>query len=96
MASDKTDIIVYAHWQGISDPVKMGVLTALEARGHLAWSFSYDKKWLNTQSQLQLDPDLVWFTGPQYSRGNKPTFGIFLESMPDTWGGRLCRSEKPC
>jgi serine/threonine-protein kinase HipA len=58
MAPKKTDIIVYAHWQGMPDPIKMGILSAQEARGHLAWSFSYDKEWLDTQSQLQLDIDL--------------------------------------
>ena len=65
MAPKKTDIIVYAHWHEMPKPIKMGVLTAQEARGHLAWSFAYEEDWLNTQSQLQLDPDLQWFTGPQ-------------------------------
>jgi len=94
MAADKTDIFVYAHWQGISDPIKMGVLTAQEARGHLAWSFAYDKEWLDTQSQLQLDPDLEWFTGPQYSKVDKPNFGMFLDSMPDTWGRTLMQKRE--
>ena len=94
MAPGKTDIIAYAHWQGISDPIKMGVLTAQEARGHLAWSFAYDKEWLDTQSQLHLDPDLEWFTGPQYSKDNKPNFGMFLDSMPDTWGRTLMKKRE--
>lgn len=94
MALGKTDIIVYAHWMGISDPVKMGVLTAQEARGHLAWSFAYDKEWIDTQSQLHLDPDLGWFTGPQYSKDNKPNFGMFLDSMPDTWGRTLMKKRE--
>lgn len=88
MPPKKTDIIVYAHWQGISDPLKMGVLSAQEARGHLAWSFSYDKEWLDSQSQLLLDPDLQWVGGPQYSP-DKPNFGVFLDSMPDRWGKTL-------
>jgi len=88
MPPKKTDIIVYAHWQGVSDPLKMGVLSAQEARGHLAWSFSYDKEWLDSQSQLLLDPDLQWVGGPQYSP-NKPNFGVFLDSMPDRWGKTL-------
>lgn len=88
MPPKKTDIIVYAHWQGISDPLKMGVLSAQEARGHLAWSFSYDKEWLDSQSQLLLDPDLQWVGGSQYSP-SKPNFGVFLDSMPDRWGKTL-------
>lgn len=88
MPPKKTDIIVYAHWQGVSDPLKMGVLSAQEARGHLAWSFSYDKEWLDSQSQLLLDPDLQWVGGSQYSP-DKPNFGVFLDSMPDRWGKTL-------
>ncbi|MCC5926964.1 MAG: HipA domain-containing protein [Bacteroidetes bacterium] len=94
MASDKTDIIVFAHWKGMPDPIKMGVLTAQEARGHLAWSFAYEKEWLDTQSQIQLDPDLEWFTGPQYSKDNKPNYGMFLDSMPDTWGRTLMKKRE--
>lgn len=89
MAKKQTDIIVYAHWVGMSEPVRMGILSANETRGHLAWSFSYDQKWLNTQSHHLLDPDLQWFTGPQYAPDKKPNFGLFLDSMPDTWGRTL-------
>lgn len=94
MDSKKTDIIVYAHWQGMSNPVKMGILSAQEARGHLAWSFAYDEEWLNTRSQLLVDPDLEWFTGPQYSKDDKPNFGMFLDSMPDTWGRTLMKKRE--
>jgi len=94
MALHKTDIIVYAHWEGMPDPIKMGVLSAQEVRGHLAWSFAYDEEWLETQSQLQLDPDLQWFTGPQYSPDDKPNFGVFLDSMPDTWGRTLMQKRE--
>lgn len=94
MASKKTDIIVYAHWLGMPDPVKMGVLSAQEARGHLAWSFAYDEKWLHTKSQFQLDPDLQWFTGAQYTPAEKPNFGVFLDSMPDTWGRTLMKKRE--
>ena len=88
MAPNKTDIIVYAHWQGMPDPIRMGTLSAQEARGHLTWSFAYDKGWLKTQSQQELDPDLQWVGGPQYSP-DKPNFGVFLDSMPDRWGKTL-------
>lgn len=88
MAPNKTDIIVYPHWQGMPDPIRMGTLSAQEARGHLTWSFAYDKGWLKTQSQQELDPDLQWVGGPQYSP-DKPNFGVFLDSMPDRWGKTL-------
>lgn len=94
MASDKTDILVYAHWLGMPEPIRMGTLSAQEARGHLAWSFSYDKEWLKTQSRQLLDPDLQWFSGPQYSPDKKPNFGLFLDSMPDTWGRTLMQKRE--
>lgn len=94
MAPQKTDIIVYAHWRGMANPVRVGILSAQEARGHLAWSFAYEEEWLSTQSQLQLDPDLEWFTGPQYSKEDKPNFGMFLDSMPDTWGRTLMKKRE--
>lgn len=94
MAGQKTDIWVYAHWQGISEPVLMGMLSAQEARGHLAWSFSYDNNWLQTQSRRQLDPDLQWYSGPQYAPAKSPNFGLFLDSMPDTWGRTLMQKRE--
>ena len=39
---------------------------------------------------MLLDPDITWYTGPQYSNG-KENFGVFLDSMPDTWGRKLMR-----
>jgi serine/threonine-protein kinase HipA len=94
MSPIKTDIIVYAHWLGMAEPHKMGVLTAQEVRGHLAWSFFYEEEWLGSQSQLFMDPDLQWFSGPQYSPNHKPNFGIFLDSMPDTWGRTLMKKRE--
>ena len=34
----------------ISLYVLMSILSAQEARGHLVWSFAYQKEWLDTQS----------------------------------------------
>ncbi len=86
----KTDIWVYAHWQGMETPQCIGMLTAQQAKGKKAFSFEYDKNWINSKAQLVLDPDIDWFTGPQYPKG-KETFGVFLDSMPDTWGRNLMK-----
>lgn len=88
MAATKIDILVYAHWVGMSEPLWMGTLSAQEVRGYLSWSYAYNKEWLKTQSRKYLDPDLQWAVGPQYSTA-KPNFGIFLDSMPDRWGKTL-------
>jgi serine/threonine-protein kinase HipA len=33
-----------------------------------------------------LDPDLQLYSGAFYPRGDKPNFGVFLDSCPDRWG----------
>lgn len=86
----KTDIWVYAHWQGMEAPLCIGVLTAQQAKGKKAFSFEYDEDWINSKAQLVLDPDIAWFTGPQYPNG-KENFGVFMDSMPDTWGRTLMK-----
>ncbi len=86
----KTAIWVYAHWKGMEDPVCIGMLTAQHAKGKKAFSFEYDKNLINTKTQLILDPDIDWFTGPQHPKG-KENFGVFLDSMPDTWGQTLMK-----
>lgn len=86
----KTDIWVYAHWKGMALPKCIGILSAQQAKGRKAFSFSYDIHWINSQEQLLLDPDIAWYSGQQYPNG-KENFGAFLDSMPDTWGKTLMK-----
>jgi serine/threonine-protein kinase HipA len=88
--ADKTDILVYADWKGMKVPRLIGNLSALQAKGRKSFSFSYDKNWISSTEQLLLDPDIAWFGGPQYPSG-KENFGVFLDSMPDTWGRTLMK-----
>ena len=90
MAKGKLDIFVYAHWKGMKEPQLIGVLSALYAKGKKAFSFEYDEEWLRSEQQLLLDPDIQFYSGPQYPN-NKENFGIFLDSMPDTWGKTLMK-----
>src|ERR1700744_813225 len=84
----KTDILVYAHWVGLAEPKRIGVLSAQQAKGRKAFSFEYDKEWIASKEQLLLDPDIAWYSGVQHPNG-KENFGIFMDSMPDTWGRKL-------
>ncbi|HET8810694.1 MAG TPA: HipA domain-containing protein [Flavobacteriaceae bacterium] len=86
----KTDIYLYTHWKGLEEPQLMGILSALYAKGKKAFSFEYDKNWLKSKAQILLDPDIQFYSGPQYPN-NKGNFGIFLDSMPDTWGRTLMK-----
>ncbi len=90
MATGKLDIFVFADWKGMEEPKLIGTLSALYAKGKKAFSFEYDKVWIKSKQQMLLDPDIQFYSGPQYPN-NKENFGIFLDSMPDTWGRTLMR-----
>ncbi|WP_027125476.1 type II toxin-antitoxin system HipA family toxin [Gelidibacter mesophilus] len=93
MEIGKTDIYIYAHWKGMQEPQLIGVLSALHAKGKKAFSFEYNKDWLKSKKQLVLDPDIQFYNGPQYPN-NKENFGVFLDSMPDTWGRTLMKRKR--
>jgi serine/threonine-protein kinase HipA len=90
MATKKLDIYVFAHWKPMKEAQLIGTLSALYAKGKKAFSFEYDKEWIKSKNQMLLDPDLQFYRGPQYPN-NKENFGIFLDSMPDTWGRTLMK-----
>ena len=88
MSIDKTDLFVYAHWCGIPEPALIGILSAHQGKGRRSYSFEYDGHWLKGKDLFLLDPDIGLFSGPQFPI-KKENFGIFLDSMPDTWGRTL-------
>jgi len=87
---DKKDILVYAHWKGMKEPKQMGILSAHVGKGRKAFSFTYHKDWLHSSEQQLLDPDIGWYTGQQFPGGIE-NFGVFMDSMPDTWGRTLMK-----
>lgn len=87
---EKKNILVYAHWLGMKQPKLIGTLIAQQGKGNKAFSFEYSNEWLQSQEQLLLDPHIGWYSGPQYNP-LKENFGIFLDSMPDTWGRTLMK-----
>lgn len=86
----KTTVWVYAHWQGMSAPKWIGILSVQQAKGRAAFSFEYNPTWLQSREQVWIDPDISWYTGPQFP-GGKLNFGVFLDSMPDRWGRMLMK-----
>lgn len=90
MSNNKFDIYVYAHWIGMPEPQIIGTLSAHLAKGKKAFSFEYDKQWLKSGNQFLLDPDIQLYSGQQFPNG-KENFGVFLDSMPDTWGRTLMK-----
>lgn len=90
MAQQKVDIYVFADWKGMPAPKLMGILSAHYAKAKKAFSFEYDKAWIKSEQQFQLDPDIQFYSGAQFPN-QKENFGIFLDSMPDTWGRTLMK-----
>lgn len=90
MAIKKINLFVYAHWQGMVEPKLIGTLSAHQGKGRKSFSFEYDKYWIKSEQQFLLDPDIQWFSGQQFPN-QKENFGIFLDSMPDTWGRTLMK-----
>jgi serine/threonine-protein kinase HipA len=90
MAQNKFDIYVYAHWMGMQKPELTGILSAHFAKGKKSFSFEYDRTWIKSKEQMLFDPDIQFYSGPQFP-SDKENFGIFLDSMPDTWGRTLMK-----
>lgn len=86
----KTDISVYLDSIGMIEPEYIGTLSAQQTKGRKSFSFSYDRKWIASNQQLLLDPDILPYAGLQYPNG-KENFGVFSDSMPDTWGRTLMK-----
>jgi serine/threonine-protein kinase HipA len=85
------EIFVYTDWVGLGKPVLMGVLFSDIIRGKEVFSFEYSDLWLDSKQRSILDPDLGFYSGPQYMRDDKSNFGLFLDSSPDRWGRVLMR-----
>ena len=94
MDKSKTDIWVYAHWFGMRDARCIGILSMHFGKGRKSFSFEYDYDWISSQEQMLLDPDLGWYSGQQFPN-KKDNFGIFLDSMPDSWGRTLMQRREP-
>jgi serine/threonine-protein kinase HipA len=84
-------ILVYGHWQELSEPIAIGILNATTVRGKEIFSFEYNPAWLASAYRHSLDPDLQLFSGRQYLTDDKPNFGVFLDSSPDRWGRVLMK-----
>jgi serine/threonine-protein kinase HipA len=87
----RRSIEVWADWAGLKAPAPMGVLNAASSGGKEVFSFEYSPLWLQSDSAQSLDPGLQLFEGPQYLAGEKPNFGLFLDSSPDRWGRMLMK-----
>lgn len=85
MAREEKIIYVYDDFTS-NESILLGKLNVGTIKGGETYSFEYDKEWLSRNKlQLNLDPELMPFTGRQFPTG-KNIFGIFADASPDRWG----------
>lgn len=85
MAKEEKVIYVYDDFTSDS-PILVGKLFVGVIKGGESYSFEYSKDWLaNNKLQINLDPELMPFSGRQFPTG-KNIFGIFADASPDRWG----------
>ena len=86
--------IIYAYFDWDNSPTLLGRLFVDANRGKEAFSFEYDKNWIQMCEMgnfpnVSLDPDLPLFLGRQYLPSGKKIFGVLSDSCPDRWGRLL-------
>ncbi|MBN2863301.1 MAG: HipA domain-containing protein [Bacteroidales bacterium] len=77
----------------MEDPKCIGMLSSNFGKTRKSFSFDYNNDWISSREQLLLDPDLGWYPGTQFP-DNKDNFGVFLDSMPDSWGRTLMQKRE--
>lgn len=86
-------IAVYAHWIGLAQPLRLGLLHARRGAGREVFEFEFDAAALAHPAtrNLHLDPRLGLFEGRQHPPQGHETFGVFADASPDRWGRLLMR-----
>lgn len=93
MALATITIAVYADWEGLPDPLRLGLLFAHRGAGREVFEFAFDQAALEHPSlvNLHLDARLGLFEGRQHPPQDMETFGAFSDASPDRWGRLLMR-----
>lgn len=86
-------IAVYADWDGLTAPLRLGVLHARRGAGRELFEFEFDAAALvhPAVAGQRLDPRLGLFEGLQHPPQGTETFGVFADASPDRWGRMLMR-----
>lgn len=86
-------IAVYADWDGLTPPLRLGLLHARRGAGREVFEFEFDTAALAhpALARLHLAPRLGLFEGRQHPPPGDETFGVFADASPDRWGRLLMR-----
>jgi len=84
-------IAVYADWDGLPHPLRLGLLHAQRGARREVLEFEFDAAVLAhpALAGLQFDPRLGLFPGRQHPPQGYETFGVFADASPDRWGRLL-------
>lgn len=84
-------ITVYAAWEGLDAPLRLGWLHARAGAGREVFEFEFEAAALAhpAAGALHLDPRLGLFEGPQHPPQGHRIFGAFADASPDRWGRLL-------
>jgi serine/threonine-protein kinase HipA len=82
-------IEVYADFDWLAEPMRIGTLSYEQLRGSDSYGFTFDKIWLQRHADVFLCPDLNPYPGPQYGVPGRDIFGCFSDALPDRWGRTL-------
>ena len=93
MVTGTRTIAVYADWDGLSAPLRLGLLWARRGAAHEVFEFEFDRLALGDRAcaNPQLDPRLGLYAGRQHPQQGSETFGVFADASPDRWGRLLMR-----
>lgn len=82
-------ITVYADFNFLASPQKIGVLGYEHVRGNDHFVFEYSREWLKQHGGIVLSGDLMNVPSLQHPRGKDSVFGFVKDSFPDRWGRLL-------
>jgi serine/threonine-protein kinase HipA len=88
-----TMIAVYADWEGLRTPQRLGWLHARRTRNSEKFEYECDPAALQDPAltKVQIDPGIGAFAGAQYPAHGRDMFGVFADSSPDRWGRMLMK-----
>lgn len=86
-------IAVYADWEGLEAPLRVGTLHARAGPGREVFEFEFAAAALAHPAMvdIHLDPRLGLYEGPQHPPQGQSVFGVFADASPDRWGRLLMK-----
>ncbi len=85
-------LYVYADFDFLVRPCRLGTINYDRVRGNEVYSFVYENDWLSRYGSIVLSKDVMTVPGLQYSKGGP--FGFVSDALPDRWGRTLAEKRE--